>query len=99
VSRTRIIFLTAILFAAAAGENVQAATGSLAGHTVSNVGYALSPDGTVSSLHFTLAPAAHNVRVRVSPAAAWRRCSVSGARVTCPLRAPLAALGQLELAV
>jgi hypothetical protein len=97
VSRTRILVLSAILFAAAAGEKVHAATGSPAGRTVSNVGYTVSRRGTVSSLRFTVLPAAQSVRVRVSRNGAWRRCDVAGAAVTCTLGVPVAALQQLEL--
>ena len=60
--------------------------------------YALSANGSVASLGFTLEPRAHEVRVRFSPQDAWHVCSVSGARVTFPLDLPVTALRRLQIA-
>jgi hypothetical protein len=100
VSRVRLFLAFGLVFGAAATvEDVYAASHGVSGRSVSNVRYALSAQGDVSSLRFTLVPAAPHVRVRVSPRAAWRSCDVAGVRVRCALGVPVSALRGLEIAV
>jgi hypothetical protein len=93
---TRILVVAIGLFVA---QVVRAQPHGVSTRLVSEVSYTLSRRGAVSSVRFTLAPAAAHVRARISLRDRWHACEVAGTRVTCPLDVPAAALERLQVDV